>query len=243
MFRIIKQLIAAFLFLSPSLAFAQEIDSEIREFNAFDKIIVSTNISVHLIPSNEEKAIIEAKDLSNVITKQRGNKLRFYTRKPILKGEGVRVKLFYKKIRTVSANAGSTISSNKKLKGDKLYISTNTGGECILEIDADAVELSAGEGAIITIKGKCDQLEAKATTGAKIRAKELDSETLYASASFGAHIDVECSGLAELKALAGSVIDLYGNPKSFEYKSIMGGIVNDKTKKGKKSKSKDTVDV
>lgn len=234
----IVQLFCIALLLAPLTLFAQDLDSDIREFAAFDKIAVSTNISVHLVPSNEEKAIIEAVDLENVKITQKGSTLKITTRKPILKGEGVRVKLFYKTIRSISAKAGSTITNKDKLTGDKIYVSLNAGGECILSVSANAIDVSAGEGSKVELQGKCDLLEVKATTGSKVLAKDLSSKTLFAKTSFGAHIYVTSNKEAELKALTGGEIEIYGTPKVFEYKTCTGGKVIDKTKSAKKASVK-----
>jgi hypothetical protein len=133
----------------------------------------------------------------------------------------LKVKIYYTDLNSIKLS--SSASCTGSVTEPTLSVSASSASEADLEINADSVAVSSSSGAKIKVKGKTKALTAKCSSGAKIQASKLISETCEVSASSGADVDVFANQTLDAKASSGGNITYYGNPRADKVKTSSGG--------------------
>jgi len=219
-----KHVFFAMLLVASQVAFAQ---MEYTPGN-FDEISVTGDIQVTLQPGEEEKVIIETygipEDEVNVYV--RAQTLKISIINSLFKdNEEVRATVFYKKLRSVRANAGSQVSATAVMEGDYLEAQATSGGVLELEVNVNKLESNATEGAVVRLRGSAESQKARATTGGELQAFDLACENAYARAGTGGIVEITVSENLDAYANLGGVIKYKGDPALKGSRKFLGGEV------------------
>jgi hypothetical protein len=90
----------------------------------------------------------------------------------------------------------------------------------------DQIKIDVSTGVAATLSGECVALDADATAGATIDARDFKCATATLKAAAGAKIEAYASEKADAKAAAGAVIDIFGSPPDVSEKADIAGVVN-----------------
>lgn len=107
------------------------------------------------------------------------------------------------------------------IKANEIALSSSSGADINIEIDAKNISTSASSGAAIEISGKAINHASNAASGSSINAYNLKSNNVIVSAASGADIDVFASEKIEAKASSGGDVDFKGNPKKYLRKVLL----------------------
>lgn len=135
------------------------------------------------------------------------------------------VTVWYKEIRSLNASAGAQVSHEGTLNAGDFELSTDTGANADVEIDAQSVEVVVGEGGVLRLAGACRVLDAKMTTGGVLKGRDLIAHTVYVSANTGSNASVHASDEIDASASLGASISYSGDPKIVKVKESLGGSV------------------
>ena len=213
--------IILFIFLLVSNILLAQISKSLGDFSkvtAFDKI------SVKLVSSNENRIEIKG-DLASevqIITKNKELKIRMPL-EHLMKGDDVNVILYFKKLEAIEANEGSSISCDSNLKALDFNLIAKEGADIKVAIDAQRITLKSSNGAVITLSGKAQNLEAIVSSGGILEAQKLETNQTVISVNAGGNADVFATDLVDAKVRAGGNITIYGNPKQVNQKTVIAG--------------------
>jgi len=149
-------------------------DSEERKLSAFHNISVVDGITVVLIPSDKNKAVVTADGipLSDVVTDLSVFSLTVKLKNYVPKAS-VSVEIYYiDELDAITTESGVTVLSDGKVYADKLNINARFGGVIRIEIQAKEVEIQAA-GATVTLTGNTSKLNVYALKDAFVDCSSL----------------------------------------------------------------------
>ncbi len=222
-----KKLIVLSGLLFSQFFFAQDVT---KDLSSFTEVKIYDKISAELIPSNENKIEIFGLKSNDVEVLQKNDELKI--RMPLtksLKGEDVKVKIYYKTLEEIEAFEGSFITSSKPIKSSDLEITAKEGAEIRLEIEAEDLEVKVVSGADITLNGTVSgTMEVNIKAGGTLQAQNLKTKKAKVSVSAGGTAEIFATDFVKAETKAGGTINIHGKPAKIEQKTIVGGSINQK---------------
>lgn len=219
-----KLVIIAFVLLS-QLTNAQVI----RNLGDFDEVRVFDKINLKLIPASENKTIITGNRANEVEVVNKNGILKIRMPFPqLLSGDDIIVKLYFKKIESISASEGSYVSSETDFKQTILNLNAKSGAEINIDINVDKVNVKANAGGIIELSGKALNQDVVITSGGILKAKDLHTSQTSISVSAGGTADIYATALVDVKVKAGGSVYIYGKPKQINKEVFIGGTIMEK---------------
>jgi hypothetical protein len=218
-----KKIIYSLLLIS-SVAFSQT-EKKVENFN---KVTSFDQIDVILIPSSENKVILNGSGSNEVelVNKNGELKIRMPLTK-LLKGDDVSATVYYKKIDAVEANEGSRIASETTIKATSFDIKAKEGSQIKLKLNVDKLTARVANGSTIHLEGKATNQDALANSGGIYEAEKLTTNQTVITSNAGGQADVYATDLVEAKVRAGGDIIIYGKPKQINQKIVAGGSIEE----------------
>ena len=209
------------LLLATKFLFAQE-----KNVGDFNKVTAFDQIDVMLIPSDENKVILNGSgsDEVELINKNGELKIRMPLTK-LLKGDDISATVYYTKIDAVEANEGSRIASESVVESADFNIITKEGSVIELTLDVENLNLKMSDGSKVSLKGKAAHQEVVINSGSIYKAKTLLTQK---TSNTGAEGFINAEDYVDAKVRAGGKITIYGNPKQVDKKIIAGGKIYEK---------------
>ena len=219
-----KVLIIAFVF---AIQFANAQVN--RNLGDFDQVKVFDKITVKLIAANENKMVITGSRADEVEAVNKNGELKIRMPFPkLLSGDDIVVKLYFKKLESISVSEGSFVSSEADFKQTTLDLNAKSGGEIKLVLDLDKVNVKAFAGGIVSISGEATNQNVTITSGGILNAKNLHTSQTSISVSAGGQSEIHASTLVDAKVKAGGSIFIYGKPKQINKEVFIGGTILEK---------------
>lgn len=149
-------------------------NSEERKLGSFNNITIEDGITVVLIHSDKNRAVITADgvDVSEVVTD-----LSVFSLTVKLKNYApdvsVTVEIYYTdELDALTTESGVNVISRGKLYADKLSVNARFGGTIRIEIEAKEIEIQAA-GATVTVTGSVKDLDIHALKNAYVDCSNL----------------------------------------------------------------------
>jgi hypothetical protein len=216
-----KVILLSFVFLA-QFTFAQtKID-----LGDFDAVKVFDKLNVTLIGSKENKVVITGTNQSDVEVVNKNGLLKI--RMPLTKtmsGDVIKVTLYFKKIQSIDANEGSTVTCADIFKQTTLDLGTQEGASITAVLDVDKTTIKAYSGGIINLSGKASTQSVSINSGGFLKASGLETSQTTVSVSAGGNAEVKASTLVDAKVKAGGTIAIYGKPKEIKQETLFGGSI------------------
>ena len=212
--------------VSGTVCFSQK--SETRNIEAFDKITAFGSVDIFLVKGNKETIKLESEsvDLSEVKVKQDGKTLKISVAEMLFSSSReVKITLTYRELRGITLRAGASLNDTSFISGDKLEIIAGSGAVLNLKLKLNALQISVGQGADVTIEGKCTTQEVETSTGGLYNAYFLKCDSSYVKSNTGGLAKVSAVDLLDAYASTGGDISYRGNPPIKKEKTILGGSV------------------
>ncbi|NHF61472.1 DUF2807 domain-containing protein [Flavobacteriaceae bacterium TP-CH-4] len=189
------------------------------EVKAYDRIIVS------LVKSNENKIVITGDDQDEINISNKNGVLKVKMEfDNFLDGDEAKATLYYTEPLTlIDANENAQIRSDETLKGGRVEIKAQEGGQIDLEIDLEDLYTKSVSGGGIELTGSATKQEVMVNTGGKIRNRELNTKETVVVVNAGGRADVKASDYVKAKVRAGGYIYIYGSPKQVDRDKVFGG--------------------
>nr|WP_297306553.1 head GIN domain-containing protein [uncultured Flavobacterium sp.] len=195
----------------------------------FSEIRTTNRIKVELIPSTENKVILNSEDEGNVSLVNKNGRLAVKNKIKELVSDSdfkVSVKVYFKSLNTIEAESGSYIFSTKEIEFSKLKLNSSSGSQLDIKINAKNVEAKVFAGATMELQGKADTGTLIANAGGFIDAKDLNFTSVDATVNAGGKIDVKATETVNATTRAGGNINVFGNPKTITEKTTAGGNIH-----------------
>lgn len=193
--------------------------------NDFSRVKVSSGIDLYIKQGDEVSLTVEADENLHdyIITEVQGDMLKIYVDGNIWRAKARKVYLTVTSIEELRATSGSDVYSQGVIKARDLDVSTSSGADMRIEVDADNVTSSSTSGSDLRISGTTNTHSTSATSGSSVHAYGLESKDVTARVSSGADISVYASESIEARASSGGDIRYKGNPEKVNKKSSSGG--------------------
>lgn len=218
-----KKIILSLLIFS-QLALAQT-EKKVGDFN---KVTSFDQIDVILIPSSENKVVLDGSGSNEVelVNKNGELKIRMPLTK-IMSGDNVSAIVYYKKIDAVEANEGSRIASEATFKSTSFDIKAKEGSQIKIKLDVDILTARVANGSSINVSGKAKNQDVLVNSGGIYKAEKLITNQTVITSNAGGEADVYATDLVDAKVRAGGNITIYGKPKEIRQKIVAGGTIQE----------------
>ena len=222
-----KKLIFSLLLLISSTAFSQ-IQKEVGDFY---KVTAFDQIDVILIPSDENKVILEGNgsDEVELINKNGELKIRMPFTK-LLSGDNISATVYFKELTAVEANEKSRISSEATFEANGFDIIAKEGSEIKIKLQVDRLTAKVANGSIVNVEGNAKIQDVLINSGGIYEAEKLVTSQTYITTNAGGDSDIYATDIVEAKVRAGGVITIHGKPKQINQKTVAGGRIEEAKK-------------
>ena len=205
-----------------------QVEKKVGDFN---KVTTFDKIDVILIPSNENKIILNGMDSNEVelVNKNGELKIRMPLTK-LLKGDAISATVYYVKIDAVEANEGSRIASDAVLENLSFDIIAKEGSEIKLKLETQRLKIKVTNGSKIHLEGKAQNQDVLINSGGIYIAEKLISSQIIVTANAGGEATIFATDFVDAKVRAGGNIIIFGKPKQIDQKVIAGGNIQESKK-------------
>lgn len=207
------------------------VTEEQRKVGKFSGIKVSSGIKLSFTQGNNQsvKVITDANKMEYVKTEVQGDILNVYVDTP--KGKNLNFKMIQVKITApelskiavnsganfttentvnsnffqIAATSGSHINADLNTKG-KVELSTTSGSNAKLNMNAKTLEMSATSGSNANLAGAIDETSFQISSAASVNAQDLVSKNSTVSASSAADLKVNVSGNLTVSGTSGATV-------------------------------------
>ena len=207
------------------VTFAQ-VTKKLGDFNALK---VYDKLTVKLISSSENKVVISGTREKEVEVVNNNGELKLRMPFPkLLSGDAISIQLYYKNIDDITANEGSSVSSEAIFKETIFNLNAKEGSKINIKIDAQKVNVKAVTGGIIELSGAAINQDVVIMSGGILKSKNLLTSQTTVSVSAGGNAEINASTLVDAKVKAGGTVSIYGKPKQINQQTILGGKIEEK---------------
>jgi len=205
-----------------------QVEKKVGDFN---KVTTFDKIDVILIPSNENKIILNGIDAKEVelVNKNGELKIRMPLTK-LLKGDAISATVYFVKIDAVEANEGSRIASDAVLENLSFDIIAKEGSEIKLKLETQRLKIKVTNGSKIHLEGKAQNQDVLINSGGIYKAEKLISSQIIITANAGGEATIFATDFVDAKVRAGGNIIIFGKPKQIDQKVIAGGSIQESKK-------------
>lgn len=214
--------------LGPGVRGNNKVVTKERTINGdFDEIKVSNGLDVYLTQDTNESLSIQAdENLHDIImTSVENNILSIYTTENINYAASRKVMVSFDAVSKIKATSGCDVYSTNTIIADALELSTTSGSDMELDIEATSVTCDSSSGSDLKLSGTADYLVAEASSGSDIKAGNLVTKTAEVRASSGADITVNATEKLTAKSGSGGDVKYYGNPEKVEKSDNTSGSI------------------
>lgn len=205
--------------------------SEDRSVGSFKAISACCGIDVFISEGNSSTIKVEISDreyLPNLITETKNGVLKisfdnkgFFSRRP----NNLKMKVYVtaSNLESISSSSGSDIRSQGMLTAQDIELSSTSGADLSLELNAVNIKGSVSSGSDMKLKGRASYASLSANSGADMDLGDMVINVVKASASSGSDIVVTVLDEIDAKASSGGDVIYKGNPKTVNAKKNSGG--------------------
>ncbi len=215
-------LVTFFLFTAASVVGQ---DAATRDLDHFTGILVKNGILVQLVKAEKEHAEIKVQEIevSDVITEISDGLLVIRYHAPGFAKPKVMVKLYYRELVSIMGSGQSEVSTVSLMKQDSLTVDLETGAKVYLDLDVKYLKSSVTEGAVISAEGYAVKQDAFAATGATLSLFDLESDEIKVKVTTNGKAKLNVEKTLTAEASTGSYISYKGNPEVKNFKTSIGG--------------------
>lgn len=205
-------LIAVLSMLLITTAFAQTTE---RTVESFDKINISSSLSVVLIEAENEKIEIigvPEQYMENLITETKNGTLNIYVKARVKSASDMQVKVYYTTLNNIEVSGAAAVKSQNDINTENLVIISSGATELDFSINAQDVSLTTSGASSVELKGITKNFIVSLSGAAELKAQGFEAKKVELTTSGAAAVKVfavqEISGV-----LSGvSEVKIYGNP-------------------------------
>lgn len=220
-----KKLVLCLALLSGFLSVRGQEEKISRELQKFTEIKGFDGISINLIKSDVNRAVITGANTEKVaIVNNNGLlKIRMQIDK-IFSGYRTFVDLYYtERLVVVDVNEDARITSDQTLKQDVLELKAQEGGELELNTEVEQLLIKSVSGGVITVTGTARLQDVNINTGGVYKGKEMRTKFCTITVNAGSNAEIYATDYVKATVKAGGEVLVYGDPAKMDEKTVFGG--------------------
>lgn len=198
-----------------------------QTLSAFSEIKVFDGISVNLIPSQKNEAVIRGANVGDVaIAVAEGSlKIRMKVTK-IFSGYRTFVDVYYKQPLTViDVNEDARIIATETIKQEVLEVKAQEGGEIQVKADVTQFLVKVVTGGVVKAEGVSKNQDVQINTGGIYKGKDFKTGFSTVNVNAGSLAEIHATDYVKATVKAGGEVLVYGNPGKMDEKTVFGGSI------------------
>jgi hypothetical protein len=198
----------------------QKLDSFI-EVKGFD------GLSIKLIKSNENKAVITGENAGSVAIVNNDGvlKIRMQITK-IFSGYKTFVDLYYSgTLLIIDVNEDARMITEGIMQQEVLELKAQEGGELLVNAEVEQMLIKSVSGGVIKTTGFSDLQDVQINTGGIYEGKDFSTRFSTINVNAGSRAEIHAKDYVKATVKAGGEVLVYGNPKKLEEKTVFGGTI------------------
>lgn len=220
-----KQWILCFALLLSSHFLHSQDEKITIELESFKEVKAFDGLSVSLIPSSENKAVITGANTKNVVAVNNEGvlKLRMEVTK-LFSGYRTFVDLYYTDpLIVIDVNEDARITSKETIEQDVLEVKAQEGGEVTITADVEQMLIKSVTGGIINASGTSDNQDVSINTGGIYKGKDFRTKFTTVNVNAGSTAEIYATDYVKATVKAGGEVEVYGDPAKMDEKTVFGG--------------------
>ncbi len=221
-----KIIILALLLFGMYNGFAQD-EEVIIDIGVFKEIKAFDGLSVNLIKSEENKAVITGANTQkvNIVNNDGVLKLRMKFDK-IFSGYRTFVDVYYSgEVIIIDVNEDARITSEETIQQDVLELKAQEGGELMINAEVEQLLIKTVTGGVVEAQGSSDLQDVAINTGGVYEGKAFKTKFTTVNVNAGSRAEIYASDYVRATVKAGGEVLVYGDPAKMEEKTVFGGTV------------------
>lgn len=220
-----KQLVLLiFLVLGSEMIWSQN-EKITHSLDIFTELKAFDGISVNLIRSTENKAVITGANTKKVAIVNNSGvlKIRMEIDK-LFSGYRTFVDLYYSEnLVVIDVNEDARISSEETLEQDVLEVKAQEGGEIVINAEVEQMLIKSVTGGVITATGASDNQDVAINTGGVYKGKDFRTKFTTVNVNAGSNAEIYATDYVKATVKAGGEVLVYGDPSKMDEKTVFGG--------------------
>ena len=219
---------------------------EVRKVASFSGIQVSSGINVSFTQEAQQKVVVDSDRPEFVKTEVVGDILKIYVdnnNNRNLKFKKLSVTVSAPELSKIAVNSGANFNTLNTVKSDyfqiaatsganlkadldtkgKVELSTTSGSNVRLNVNADELEMSATSGSSATLYGKIKETTFDVSSAATVNAQDLETQKSQINASSAANIKVNATENINVTGTSGASVRYRSNNNVKRNAALSGG--------------------
>ncbi len=221
-----KNLILLVLVVSFQAVFSQK-EERVQDLQKFTEVKVYDGLSVILVRSSENKAIITGDNVYkvNLVNKEGVLKVKMQIDK-MFSGYRTFVELHYTEdLNVIDVNEDARITSKSTIKQDVLELKAQEGGELSIRAEVEQLLVKTVTGGLIETSGSSDLQDVAINTGGIYEGKEFKTKFSTVNVNAGSRAEIFASDYVKAIVKAGGEVLVYGDPAKMDQKTVFKGTI------------------
>lgn len=217
--------ITLLLFLIAMLPIWSQNETITKELDAFKEVKAFDGLSVTLIKSDVNKAVITGVNTKNVVIVNNAGilKIRMEVNK-LFSGYRTFIDLFYTDdLIILDTNEDARITSKETVIQPVLELKAQEGGELIIIAQVEQLLIKSVLGGIITASGTSHNQDVQINTGGIYKGKDFKTKFSTVNVNAGSRAEIFASDYVRASVKAGGEVLVYGDPAKMEERTVFGG--------------------
>ncbi len=221
-----KTVLTAFVFvISAAFPLSAQGDNITRELQAFREVKAFDGISVKLIQSNENKAVISGANTNKVAIVNNDGvlKIRMEIDK-LFSGYRTFVELYYAQpLIVIDVNEDARITADGVFEQEVLEVKAQEGGEAELQARVEQLLIKCVTGGVIKATGSSANQDVQINTGGQYYGKSFTTAFSTVNVNAGSKAEIYATKYVKATVKAGGQVLVYGDPAKMDEKTVFGG--------------------
>ncbi len=195
------------------------------ELNAFTEVKAFDGLSVNLIRSDVNKAVIAGANTDKVAIVNNDGVLKIRMEIDLIfSGYRTFIDLYYAQpLIIIDVNEDARITSSGIIKQGVLELKAQEGGELVIQAEVEQLLIKAVTGGVITASGASHNQDVAINTGGVYKGKAFKTKFSTVNVNAGSSAEIFASDYVKATVKAGGEVLVHGNPAKMDEKTVFGG--------------------
>jgi hypothetical protein len=196
-----------------------------RELGGFTEIKAFDGLSVNLIRSDVNKAVISGANTDKVAIVNNDGILKLRMELDmIFSGYRTFIDVYYTEtLVIIDVNEDARIVSSGIIRQPVLELKAQEGGEIKLQAEVEQLLIKAVTGGVITATGVSQNQDVAINTGGVYKGREFRTKFSTVNVNAGSSAEIFATDYVKAAVKAGGEVLVYGDPAKLEEKTVFGG--------------------
>ncbi len=219
-----KMMTRILIFIWALSAFAQK-ETITKTLKPFTEVKAFDGLSVNLILSNENKAVIKGANTHKVAVVNNDGvlKLRMEIDK-IFSGYRTFIDLYYtEELKVLDTNEDARMYSERIFEQDVLELKSQEGGDLEVNCQVEQLLIKSITGGKVTTQGFSKNQDVIINTGGSYNGMSFKTEFTTITVNAGGRGKIYATEYVKATVKAGGEVEVYGDPVKMDEKTVFGG--------------------